>query len=462
MNRLSSTALILVLSVGLMVSRAPAQPATNQPDAAPPADSRPIVLRAARLFDSVSGRLTRPGVVVVTGRRIEAVGTDARIPANAEVIDLGDATLLPGFMDAHVHLSMEMSDNWYKDFYNDIMRFPAEKALYGSSYARRTLEAGFTTVRDLGGGDYVPLGLRNAINAGAIEGPRMLVANYAVGATAGHADQAPYPPQLIKPAGPIQGVCNSPDECRAAVRYQIKYGADVIKFMPSGGVLSLSDSVDAPELTQAEMNAIVSEAHTWGRKVAAHCHGDTAAKMAIAAGVDSIEHGTFLRDDTLREMKKKGVYLVPTLFAGYWVGQKADEYPPAIAAKARAAAAQMRTMFQHAAKIGVRIALGTDSGVEPHGLDAREFGLMTANGLSPAQALMAGTANAADLLGVAQETGTLQPGKYADIVALPGNPLSDIQDTEHPMFVMKEGVIYVRARSEQADSAAQPQSRTDH
>jgi imidazolonepropionase-like amidohydrolase len=384
--------------------------------------------------------------VVIAGKTIEAVGGDVQIPAGAQVIDLGEATLLPGFIDAHVHLGMEMHDDWYKDFYNDIMRFSAEKALYGAMYARRTLEAGFTTVRDLGGGDYVALGLRNAINAGVIEGPRMLVANYAIGATGGHADQAPYPPHLIASAGPTQGVCNSPDECRAAVRYQIKYGADVVKFMPSGGVLSLSDSVDAPELTQAEMDAIVSEAHTWGRKVAAHCHGDIAAKMAIKAGVDSIEHGTFLKDDTLRQMQQKGVYLVPTLFAGYWVGEKADQYPPAIAVKARAAAAQMQMMFQHAAKIGVRVALGTDSGVQPHGLDAREFALMTQNGMTTAQALMAGTANAADLLGVTNETGTLEAGKQADIVAVPGNPISDIHVTEHPVLVVKEGVIYVGAK----------------
>ena len=410
--------------------------------AAPPA--APIVLKAAHLFDSVSGKLVDHGMVVVSGNKIDAVGADAKIPDNATVIDLGDATLLPGFIDAHVHLSAESSENWYLDFFQDIMRFPAEQALYGAHYAKLTLEAGFTTVRDVGSGDYIALGLRNAIAAGMVPGPRMLVSNYAIGSTGGHADQAPVPPETIAPAGPIKGVCNGPEECRAAVRYQIKYGADVIKFMPSGGVLSLSDSVDAPELTQEEMNAIVSESHAWGRKVAAHCHGDRAAKMAIAAGVDSIEHGSFLKDDTLLEMKKKHVYLVPTIFAGYWVGSHADRFPPPIAVKARAAAAQIQLMFQRAAKIGTPIAFGTDAAVEPHGRNAFEFSLMVKNGLTNAEALMAGTANGADLLGIADKTGTLQAGKWADVVAVPGNPLTDITSTEHPVFVMKEGVVIRR------------------
>ena len=409
----------------------------------PPA-TRPVVLKAAHLFDGVSGQLTNGAVIVVSGGKLQSVGGAA--PAGAEVIDLGDATLLPGFIDSHVHMGGEGQDNWYLGFYQGIMRFPAEQALYAAQYARKTLEAGFTTVRDLGSTDYVSLGLRNAINAGVIEGPRMLIANYAIGSTAGHADQAPYPPQLIPPAGPVQGVCNGADQCRAAVRYQIKYGADVIKFMPSGGVLSLTDPVDVPELTQDEMDAIVSEAHTWHRKVAAHCHGDQAAKVAIKAGVDSIEHGTFLQDDTLQSMKVKGVYLVPTLVAGEWVGEKADTFPPPIRAKALQAAAAIQQMFQHAVRIGTPIAFGTDSAVEPHGLDAREFSLMTKNGMAPADALMAATANASKLLGIDAGTGTIQPGKAADIVAVPGNPLTDISATEHPTFVMKGGVIYLRPR----------------
>lgn len=427
-------ALVLTLA-SVLPSSADAQGAEGAP--------KPIVLKAAHLFDSVSGKLEDHGVIVVVGKNIQALGSNAKIPADARIIDLGDATLLPGFIDAHVHLSGESSSNWYLDFYQDIFRFPAEQALYGAHYAKITLEAGVTTVRDVGSSDYISLGLRNAIRAGMIPGPNMLVSNYAIGSTGGHADQDPFPPQLVAPHGVIQGVCNGPEECRAAVRYQVKYGADVIKFMPSGGVLSLSDPVDNVQLTQEEMNAIVFEAHAWGRKVAAHCHGDRAAKMAIAAGVDSIEHGSFLQDDTLLEMKKRHVYLVPTLSAAYWKSKDLDKLPPPIAVKARAAMSQIDQMTQHAVKIGVPIAMGTDAAVGPHGKNALEFWLMTKDGMTAAQALIAGTSNGADLLGIAEQTGTLKPDKAADIVAVPGNPLIDIEATQHPTFVMKQGAVYV-------------------
>jgi imidazolonepropionase-like amidohydrolase len=409
-----------------------------------------VVLKAAHIFDSVSGKLADHGVVVVQDGKILAVGADSAIPAGARVIDLGDATLMPGMIDSHVHLDSQFETNWYKGFYQGQTRSPAEQALYGAHYAKLTLDAGFTSVRDVGSSNYSAAALSHAIDAGVIEGPRMIFSNYPIGSTGGHADGQDLPPNVAPPYGPEQGVCNGPEECRAAVRYQMKYGATVIKFMPSGGVLSLSDPVDVPELTQDEMNAIVGEAHTWHRKVAAHCHGDLAAKMAIQAGTDSIEHGTFLTDDTLKMMKDKGVYLVPTLYASYWVGQTADTYPPAIREKALKAAAQSQIMFQHAVKLGVPIAFGTDSAVEPHGQDAQEFWLMVKNGMSPADALMAATAKAADLLygnradkSVKPPVGTLEPGKYADIVALPGDPLKDIHATEHPVFVMKGGVIYV-------------------
>ena len=420
----------------------PALAATAFAQTPPP--PKTIVLKAARMYDGRSDRLVSPAIVVVEDGKISAVG--GAPPSGAEVIDLGDATLLPGFIDSHVHLTSEASDNWLGDFYSGIMRMPAEQAHYSALYARRTLDAGFTTVRDVGSRDFLAVGLRNAIKAGIAEGPRMLVSNYAIGATGGHGDGTPFPPDRVKLRGPLEGVCNGADECRAAVRFQIKYGADVIKCMPSGGVLSLGDPVDSPELTAEEMNAIVSEAHAWGRRVAAHCHGDSAAKIAIAAGVDSIEHGSFLKPDTLALMKKKGTYLVPTLYAGYWVGSRVDKFPPAIAAKARAAAAAITATFREAVRQGVNIAFGTDAGVEPHGGNAREFSLMTEGGLSPAAALRAGTSGAADLLGLSEEIGTLEKGKRADVVAVPGDPLADIRATEKVLFVMQQGRVVKNAR----------------
>jgi len=404
------------------------------------AQPQPIAIKAARLFDGTSDQVTRNAVIVVQGNRITSIGGD--VPANAQVIDLGDATLLPGFIDAHVHLTMESGPNFYLDFFNSVMRQPAEQALLATTYARKTIEAGFTTVRNVGASDYVDVGLRNAINSGWVVGPRMFVSVYAISATGGHGDGTPVPPARGYPQkGPLEGICNGTGECRAAVRYQIKYGADLIKFMPSGGVLSLADPVDAPELSQEEMNAIVEEAHHWGRKVAAHCHGDAAAKMAVQAGVDSIEHGSFMKPDTLAMMRDKGVYLVPTLLAGDWVMKQIDKFPPAIAAKGRAAVAARSDMFRNALKGGVKIAFGTDSAVSPHGMNALEFALMTGLGMSPAAALRSATSSAAALLGVEDRLGTLASGKLADIIAVPGNPLDDIHQTEHVIFVMKEGQI---------------------
>ncbi|HSY52105.1 MAG TPA: amidohydrolase family protein [Thermoanaerobaculia bacterium] len=408
---------------------------------APAVTPKPIVLKAARLFDGTSDTMIRNGAVVVQGNRIVAAGANVAVPANAQVIDLGDATLLPGLIDAHVHLTAENGDNYYLQYFQNMMRQTAEQAILATTFARKTIDAGFTTVRNVGASDYIDVGLRNAINNGWVVGPRMLVAVHAISATGGHGDADPTPPSKGIPSlGPIDGVCNGPAECRAAVRYQIKYGADVIKFMPSGGVLSLSDPVDAPELSQEEMNAIVEEAHHWGRKVAAHCHGDAAARMAVMAGVDSIEHGSFIKPETLAMMRDKGVYLVPTLLAGDWLSERLDKFPPAIAMKAKAAVAARSDMFRNALKLGVKIAFGTDSAVSPHGLNAREFALMTGLGMSPAAALHSATTVAAGLLGV-DDRGTLTAGKLADIIAVPGNPLDDIKVMERVSFVMKDGVV---------------------
>jgi imidazolonepropionase-like amidohydrolase len=406
---------------------------------------RPVVLRAARLFDGKSDQLVSGGVaILVEGGTIKAVGKTVAVPAGAEVIELGEVTLLPGFIDAHTHLSFESSENWYRDQFDTLMRHPAEQGYFAATYARRTVEAGFTTVRDLGSGEFIDVSLRNGIARGLVVGPRMLVAVHALGATGGHADGDPYPTDRVIPPGIPEGICNGADACRAAVRYQAKAGADVIKVMASGGVLSLADSVDAPQLTLEELTAVVEEAHRLGKKVAAHCHGDAAGKTALAAGVDSLEHGSFLKPDTLAQMKAKGAYLVPTLLAGEWTGGKVEKFPPAIAEKARAALKARSQMFRDALKAGVRIGFGTDSAVSPHGLNAREFGLMVSLGMSPAAALRSATSVDAALLGLSARLGTLEPGKLADIIAVPGNPLEDIKVTERVLFVMKEGAVVKR------------------
>jgi imidazolonepropionase-like amidohydrolase len=406
------------------------------------AHGEPVVLKAAYLFDSKSGQLSQGGTVVVDGEKIVSIGGAA--PANAKMIDLGDATLLPGFIDAHTHLDGQFEKDYYKAFYDGMFRFPAEQAHTAALYAKRTLEAGFTTVRNVGASDWQDIGLRNAINKGVIPGPRILTAGHSIGSTGGHCDQSPFRPDVVAPVGPMEGVCNGPDECRTAVRDQMKWGADVIKICASGGVLSESDPVDVPQLTPAELDAIMSEAHAWKRKVAAHAHGDLAAKLAVEAGVDSIEHGSFLTESTLKLMKQKGVYLVPTRMAVYWVNKEADTYPPKIQEKARAAAAAHGSMLKMALKLGVPIAFGTDAGVFPHGMNAHEFALLVEQGMAPEAALLAGTRESAKLLGVDAEVGTLEAGKMADIVAVRGNVLKDIAVTEQPVFVMKHGAVVVQ------------------
>jgi imidazolonepropionase-like amidohydrolase len=400
-------------------------------------------IRAARLFDGTSDATIADAVVLVQGSRITAKGSRVPVPPGAQVIDLGDVTLLPGFIDAHTHVTDESSNDWNADTVSGLRRTIPEATLRAAELARRTLLAGFTTVRDVGSADYIDVGLRNAIASGVTLGPRMLVSVHALGARGGHCDNTGYPFQRFGPEpGIADGIASGPDQFRDAVRFQVKYGADVIKVCATGGVLSLADDVGAPQLTQAEMDALVDEAHRLGRRTAAHAHGAEGAKVAIRAGIDSIEHGSFLDDEAVKMMHEHGTYLVPTLMAGeYAGGRKATrKYPPEIAAKALQALDGRSSAFKRAVGAGVKIAFGTDSGVSPHGRNAEEFTLLVEHGLSPAAALRT-SVTAATLLGVERITGTIEAGKEADIVAVPGDVLRNIAATETVRFVMKGGTI---------------------
>lgn len=410
------------------------------------AQSNTYVLRAARLFDGTSDALVEPGVIVVVNGMIQSVGSRS-VPSGATVLDLGDATLLPGFIDAHTHLTGDFNSDYNGARLLDLERPLSERAIRSTVNARKTLMAGFTTVRDLGSSDFIDIGLRNAINAGLVPGPRMLVSVHALGSTGGHCDDgAGFRFGVLNhESRPEDGVINSPDEARYAVRFNIKYGADVIKTCASGGVLSPTDDVDAPQLSQAELDALVDEAHALRRKTAAHAHGAEAAKRAIRAGIDSIEHGTFLDDEALRMMHDKGVFLVPTLATR--VGLAESKFPPLVQAKAERAVKQQDAMVKRAIALGVKIALGTDAAVYPHGDNALEFVLMAADGLTASQSLKAGTSSAAELLGLQDKIGMLKPGMAADIVAVPGNPLADIKLVQSVMFVMKGGSIYKNERT---------------
>jgi len=403
-----------------------------------------VVLKAARMYDGKSDRLVSPGLIMVRGGKIESVGNAA--PAGAQIIDLGDATLLPGFIDAHTHLTMQYSADYDRGSLSRFRKSIPEQAIDAAQNAAVTLRAGFTTVRDVGSWDFLDVGLRDAINHGTTPGPRMLVSVRAIGSRGGHCDfSGGYRFGLFGREPDIsEGVISGPYSARDAVRFDVKYGADVIKTCATGGVLSLADSVDAPQLTQDELNAVVDEAHALGRKTAAHAHGATGAKRAIRAGIDSIEHGTFLDDEALEMMKAKGTYYVPTLMAieGVREGLSAGKFPPAIEVKARAAMAGIDATVRKAIAQNIRIALGTDAAVYPHGRNAGEFGQLVRLGMTPVSALRTGTSVTAELLGLSGQTGALEPGKLADIVAVPGDPTADIHRAEKVFFVMKEGKIY--------------------
>src|SRR5258707_6636500 len=426
-----------------------------------------IALKAKRIFDGKSKSLVQNGVVIVQGDRIVDVGSNLAVPGDAQVIDLGDATLAPGFMDAHTHLTLDYSGDYNVRRLKEVDLNVSEQAIIATVHARATVEAGFTTVRDLGSRfvgsrEFVEVALRNSINKGVVMGPRMLVATKGIGASGGHFDPTSGFRDFLFGREPdyTDGIANGPEEIRKAVRFEVKNGADVIKAAVSGGVLSLADEVDTPQLTPAEMAALVDESHRLRKKVAVHCHGDQAAKETIEAGVDSIEHGSFMKPETLTLMKNKGVFLTPTLMATEWIMSKLENYPPALQAKAKAAAAARSDMFRNAVRLGVKISFGTEAAVFPNGQNAKEFALMTGLGMAAIDALKSATSNDAELLGIAQKVGTLEKGKLGGIIAIPGEPIAGITVTERVSFVMKEGKI-IRNGSPSMQAAAESTNITD-
>jgi len=427
-----------LLGLGLTLTAAAAEPVT--------------VLRAARLYDGKADAVVSPGVVVVSDGKIVAAGSSAQVPAGARVVDLGDATLLPGLMDAHTHLSFESSLDWKQDQLDSLKKPIPEQAIIATEYARRTLLAGFTTVRDVGSSDLIDVGLRNAINAGKVPGPRMLVAVNAIGSRGGHCDPTGgFRPELLKEPGTDQGVANGPDEVRAAVRFDAKHGADVIKTCATGGVLSEADKVDSPQLTQAELDALVDEAHALGRKTAAHAHGAEGAKRAIRAGIDSIEHGSFLDDEAFDLMRKKGTYFVPTPLPCIMQRLRDARAPANIIEKAAAADAKAGETLKRAIAKNARIAFGSDAAVCPHGTQVNQFGIFVKAGMKPLAAIRTATSVDAALLGVT-DRGTLEAGKLADLVAVPGDPSQDIAAMEKVFFVMKGGAVVRNDRAGAATS----------
>lgn len=406
------------------------------------AQNKVKVIKAGRLIDVASGSVLKNQIILIQSDTVVAIGPLIAIPKDAEIIDLSNATVLPGLIDCHTHLTSEPSNDYYADIFR---KTAADVALRAPIYAKRTLEAGFTTCRDVGAGDLVDISLRNAINQGIIVGPRMFVATFALGATGGHSDLSGFNPNISSKGNPdFTGVADGVDEIRKRVRNNVKWGADVIKFCATAGVLSEEESVGAPQYSLEEMKALIDEAHMWGKKVAAHAHGTEGIKRAVLAGVNSIEHGSIMDTEIFQLMKQKGTYYVPTIYVPEYVIQEFAKkgYPEKIIDKARTIAPQILTSFKDATKAGVKIAFGTDAGVFPHGTNARQFAYMVKYGQTPMQAIQSATINAADLLGRSDKIGAIEKGKFADIIAVDGNPLDNITILENVSFVMKGGVVY--------------------
>ena len=395
------------------------------------------LVRAGHLVDVRAGRVLDGQTLVVEGDRIVAVQPTAQVAAKPgdRVIDLGDATLLPGMIDVHTHLTNDTNF----DPYHELSTTVAKSALIGAHNAKVTLEAGITTVRNVGAEGFADVDLRDAINEGLIEGPHMQVSGPALGITGGHMDNNLLP-EKYNDVG--EGVADGIPAVQHMVRKNIKYGADLIKIGATGGVLSKGDDPQASQYTLEEMQAIVADSHRLGRKVAAHAHGAQGILWASEAGVDSIEHGTYMNDDDIKMMKAKGTYFVPTAYLIDWVREN-GHLPAFSQQKMKDVSAVEKANAKHAIQAGVKVAMGTDAAVYPHGLNAHEFEVYVRDfGMTPLESLRTGTLNAADLMGWSDRVGALEPGKWADAVAVKGNPLEDITVLQHPVFVMKSGVIY--------------------
>lgn len=413
-------------------------PANGQNQAAPAAD---VAVQAGRLIDGTSTTVRERATVLIKGDRVVAVQDGWQAPAGARVIDLRTATVMPGLIDAHTHITGEGHDN---AIVRAATLSPVDDAVRSTTYAKRTLEAGFTTIRNLGAEGGADVALKRAIEAGIVPGPRIWTARTTISITGGHGDQGGLRPDLWKAPTWEDGIVDSADEARKAVRYQHKYGADLIKITATGGVLSIGDSGDAQQFTDEEMRAIVESAHLLGLKVAAHAHGKKGIEAALRAGVDSIEHGTYGDADTFALFKQHGAYLVPTILAGKTVAEMATipgYLHPSVQAKAARIGPLIQDMFRRAYAAGVKIAFGTDSGVSDHGQNAREFQYMVEAGMPPIEAILSATRGGADLIGASDRIGSLQPGRFADLIAVAGNPLTDITEMRRVTFVMKGGVV---------------------